>query len=362
MTRPVLYFLALLLAGCSKAPEPVTRTLQAYTSKVTVIVAPPSETQADSVVYLVRNHLQQNLESLDETFPKSDIAKINRTATTVRLPISMDTFRILDLGQYYSRLTDGFFDFTMGPVAYLWGFKQAVPPPRPPTDEALYAALERTGMDKIQLFDDNSIAITSPGARIALGPLRPAYAIDLAVVDLRRRGYPNLYLETEQVARCLGSPGTGQDWTYPVITPSERTVGVLALDAVNAPAVAWVSRQDQTLTVRGETFCSYINPHTGRPANSVDYVLVTGPTATKCAALAQAILIAGVDRASRFLSRFPGYDILVMPNREGNDLMMTSGLAERWTAEEAGLATRFMPPPSPATDEDVLIQSGTDME
>ena len=76
----------------------------------------------------------------------------------------------------------------------------------------------------------------------------------------------------------------------------------------------------------------------------------------------QIAAIAGVDRASRFLSRFPGYDVLVMPKREENDLLMTSGLAGRWTAAEADLATRFITLPSPATNEDELIQSGTDME
>lgn len=332
--QALLLAATLAAAGCGQPPEPATATLSVHTDTATLTVAPPGHEQIDAIAYLVREHLAQNLRQLDETHPASDIAKINRTATTVRLPISTDTFRILDLGQYYSRLTDGFFDYTLGPVAYLWGFKQPLPPDQAPTEELLYDTLGRTGMDKVQLFDDNSIAITSPGARIELGPIREAYAVDLAVVDLRRRGYDGLRLACGQAVRALGTSLGGTSWTHRIVLADGTGIGVLRLDPDTAPAAAWVSLDDHALVVGGRPVSMYLNPATGRPADRLRLVAVTGPTATKAMALAQAVLVAGLDRAAAFLPRFVGYDLLTVDAATG-DVRITPGMADRFAAASA---------------------------
>ncbi|MCO5061805.1 MAG: FAD:protein FMN transferase [Kiritimatiellae bacterium] len=62
-----------------------------------------------------------------------EIGKVNRMAGEYRLHISFDTFRALDLADYYGKLTGGAYTFTTAALRDLWGFTTNRPTNSHPT-------------------------------------------------------------------------------------------------------------------------------------------------------------------------------------------------------------------------------------
>ncbi|HMP73101.1 MAG TPA: FAD:protein FMN transferase [Kiritimatiellia bacterium] len=324
--RPIIspLLLALLLAACSR-PEPEVLVIELPRIAAQLHVAPSVQDTAGPALIAARDQLLHTLNALDETRPDSEIARINRTAGSVRLPISRNTFRLLDLGHYYSRLTDGLYDYTMGPVANLWGFKQPAPPANPPSEVVLFERLEATGMRHIQIFTDGAIAMTSPQVRIELGAIREAYAVDLAIVELRRQGYSRLFLHAGRAARQLDTPDPAHPWIHPIVTTDGLHLGDLRIPEAH-PALAWQSLHDETLLLAGQTISGLINPRTGRPADQGAFALAASTTSTRAMILAQVALIAGPDRTSSLFPLFDGVELLYLPLDPREPLRITPAL------------------------------------
>ncbi len=321
----VLAVILLAAAGCSR-PEPVEQAIVigGVTGAVSVAITDLADTEAliDQAVGSIRS----SILLLDDRYPDSEIAKINRVATSVRLPVTQSTFRALDLGRHYSAATAGLFDYTLGTVQYLWGFNRAVPPIAAPTPAVLSDVLNSTGIDNVTLFDDGAIAITSPRCRIQLGRYLYAYAVDVAIVAARRQGYRGLRLSLDGAARTHGVPAPESAWTTTLsMTKPDRTIGTFT-HSVNLPAVVALGLYDHTVTIAGVEYSSIIDPETGKPAEGVLFAAAAGPLASRSHALAEAAIIGGRERISRILTQSPDYELAMVEASDPATLLVTAGM------------------------------------
>lgn len=318
------------LAGC-RDPGPRHATLDVRGQPAHLQVASGPRDQLPLAVGLAGKTLIAAHDSLDPRRAESDIAKINRVANMVRLQISYNTFRVIDLAHHYGELTGGAFDITAASLEALWGFG-AKPPTEVPDDEVLEATLLGVGSDKLQVFDQGSVALTTPLTRIGLGDLLPAYAVDLAIIELRRSKVEGALLQWGRAVRALGEPAPGQTWTTDIPHPfeGELPLGRLALARPGA-ALVLVHLYDRSVTLDGHTYGHVIDPRTGRPVEDTVLAAVLGPTATQAHALARALVVLGVERGATILPEFPRYEVLVIPNRKPVEAWMTPGFADRFT-------------------------------
>ena len=61
----------------------------------------------------------ENRMSINSEEP-SQITHLNEASGSHSVELSEDTFQVLERGLYYSKLTDGRFDITIGPIVKLW--------------------------------------------------------------------------------------------------------------------------------------------------------------------------------------------------------------------------------------------------
>lgn len=280
-------------------------------------------------------------DTLDPRGSGSDIAKINRVANMVRLQVSYNTFRIIDLAHHYGELTGGAFDITAAPLEALWGFG-AKPPEEAPPEEIIEAARLGVGSDKLQIFDQGSVALTTPLTRLGLGDMIQAYGVDLAILEMRRQHVPGALLHWGRSHRALGNAAAGHPWTALVPHPFEegRNLGEVLLLPPGAALVV-VCLYDRSVTLEGTRYGHVIDPRTGRPARGTALAAVSGPTATQAHALARALVVLGIEEGSSILQDFDRCEALVVPDRKPLEAWMTPGLASRFTADaSAGVAIR----------------------
>jgi len=292
-----------------------------------IAIAQAHPHQLGLAVGLAQVTLSNTLHELDAERPDSDLSKLNRVASTVRLQVSQNTFRVIDLAIHYAGLTGGAFDITAAPLHDAWGFGVVPAPDAPPSPELLEASRKGVGAENVQLFDQGSIAYTTPMTRLALGDLAPAYAVDLAIVEMRRRGIGGALLAYGPAVRALGESAPERPWYTDLEHPFLATQSLGRVDLRGGAALVAINLYDQTVTLGGRTFGHILDPRSGQPVEDTVLVAVRGPTATKAYALAYALAVLGVQDGAGILAEFPRYEALAVPNRAPLQVWQTRGFA-----------------------------------
>ena len=178
--------------GCSRKPDFIEQTFPAMGTAASVRVPagdPQSLRRASHTVQTIAARLHALIDVYN---PESEISKVNRIASSVRMPISRDTHRLLELTLHYGELTDGVFDITVAPLALMWGFGGGPVPSEPLSPELTMAALAGVGREHIQLHEDGVLSLNSPYTKISLSGAAQGYAVDLSIVEIRQEGIPSV--------------------------------------------------------------------------------------------------------------------------------------------------------------------------
>ena len=121
------------------------------------------------------------LSDLEGTFsifvPASDISRLNLAAGREWVPVSAHTQRILELSIFYSRLSGGCFDVTVGPLVKAWGFSGGKRPDKPPDAEIIRQIMKRVGWEHLAL-SNNAARLDAAAASVDLGGIAKGYAVE----------------------------------------------------------------------------------------------------------------------------------------------------------------------------------------
>lgn len=319
---------AAALAACEKAPQPVERAIVVKDRTARIRLAASDAPGWVTLYGTTQRMMQRVADSLDANDAGSDVAKINRIGNDARIQIAHDTFRLLDLARHYAELSDGAYDFTIAPVAWLWGFEGGPAPTNEPPADLVQAALLGVGAGHLSLFDNSSAALTHPQARISVAALADGYAADMALVEARTKGIRNACVEIGRSARALGSARADAAWDIPLRDPffTNGILGRLVLG--DGVAFSSAALRDRTVAIGDRTFGHILNPRIGEPAHGTALAVVAGPIATKCSALAQALVVVGAGGASAVVARFERCEALIVPDAQPLEIWMTRGFAQ----------------------------------
>lgn len=329
----MLLSLVLLTACGQQAVLTSEIGVNAYTG--TVAVTENNAVQLAESVDIAYNTMNRVVHLLDSRDPKSEISRINGIANSARWPIPSDMFRIIDLINHYSRETDGALDVTLSSVAELWGLHSGVPPDEPPAQDLIDGALKGTGQKNVILSDDGTIAFYSPLTRLDLDSMALSYAVDLSVVNLRRRNITNALVRLGPSSRALGRENPGASWSVSIPDPWSATQFLGTVSLPHGTALATSRPFEKTITIGQRTYSHILDPFNGRPVQGTAEAVVLGPTATMANALAQALVVVGLEKAPEILDRFPRCEALIVPDRKPLEIWMTEKFAAQFHADPA---------------------------
>ncbi len=335
-------------AGCSRRPY-IEWDVEVYNVTGVVRIANFDKEYEDTAWDSLFNTANRLLPKLDPKNKDGDIAAINGLQEDARWPAPVDVFRLLLLANYYSGFTDGAFDITVAPLRSLWGVESRTPPAEPPDEEAILATLPSVGAKLLNLGDDGTVSFASPIAGIHLGPLTDAYVVDSSIVLMRGYGATNVYVKLGTARRAAGRPKAKTYWTEPIPDPAGSTNSIGRVDLRGNSSVVILQRRDSLFRIGDEYFSTQFDPRTGRPATGTALVVVIGPTCTKSSALAQALLVSGLDGAPGLLGKFPRHDALIIPEETPTTAWMSKGFADRFVEEPGFSLTKKVIETLPAT-------------
>jgi len=310
------------LAGCSFQPD----------EEIWEISGPVFGTRYHISVVLPEDHdrleslakgIDEALEGVDASMSTwredSELSKLNRREDqSAWIPVSDGLFEVLTRADEISRLTDGAFDVTIGPVVNLWGFGPDARPEQIPSEEELARALAKTGYEHLSLQADPPAVKAAIPQYIDLSAIAKGYGVDVVARYLDSEGIAAYLVEIGGEIRTHGQKPDGSVWRLAIEQPvegAEHTVNSI----VSLPSRAMATSGDYRhyYESEGRRFSHTIDPDTGQPiAHHLASVTVIADDSMTADALATGFTVMGYERASALATRenIPAYFIIRTEN------------------------------------------------
>ena len=188
--------------------------------------------------------------------------------------------------------------------------------PRTPSDEELAAARARTGMNLVELFEeDHSVSLKADRVQIDLGAIGKGYAVNRMMAVLVDWSIERALVHGGRSSiLALGAPPPG-----PAVGDARGWKLSICKDAGESPALGYVYLKDRSLSGSASPKGSphIVDPRTGRMAevNRDAWVLADTGAISDC--LSTAFVVMSADEVADYCKKHPAVSTLILPKEEG---------------------------------------------
>lgn len=243
--------------------------------------------------------------------PASELNALARNAVGRPVRVSEDLFVMLQAAQEVSRLSDGAFDITCGPLIQLW--REARKTRKLPSPEQIDTASRLVGWQKVKLDPANrTVQLDLAGMKLDLGGLAKGYAGDQVIKVLRENGIHNALFEFGGDIVVSDAPPGKEGWMVEIVAEKEGEEGKI-IPLANA-AISTSGDLEQYVTIDGKRYSHIVDPRTGLGTTDRALVTVIGPNGLTTDPLTKTGSVMG-QKARELEKAFPGTRIMVRTAR-----------------------------------------------
>ena len=323
--------LCLLLASCSVQQKTLTGHAFALDTIVELKIYSYSSKGSDRLIQGAFDRLTalENLLSLHVA--GSDIDNLNRSAGIAPVIVSDVTYGVLEDSIRFSRLTDGLFDVTAGPLIDLW----AIDPPdgHYPTQNELDATLPLIDYQKILFFGGNAVQLQDAGMTVNLGAIAKGTIADEIKAYLLSQGVTSALINLGGNVLTIGSKPDGTSFVIGIQDPNSPRGSYLLRIHIDDTSVVSSGDYERFFEYEGETYHHILNPKTGFPAktNIKQVTIVTAESQT-ADGLSTSVLLLGVQKGIRLIESLDGVEAIFIT--KDHSIYFTPGLRDRYDVQE----------------------------
>jgi thiamine biosynthesis lipoprotein len=243
------------------------------------------------------------LEALLSNYrPSSELSRISREAGSSPVVTDPETFRFLERSLYWSRVSNGAFDITVGPLLRAWGFffHQG----NVPSQTQLNALRDKVGWKNIALDSETrTVSFTNHQAmELDPGSIGKGFAVDSVAKLLRNQGVTSAFISAGgSTLYAIGAvPGTAG---WPVDIPDPRHPGKIAASIqLKDTSLSTGACTEKFFIKNGHRYCHIFDPRTMRPVEGMLQTTVIDPSATDSDALSTVVFVLGPDGSRKLLA------------------------------------------------------------
>jgi thiamine biosynthesis lipoprotein len=285
---------------------------------------------ADKCVRAALEEIHKVDDLMSDFKSDSDIGRANAEADKQPVQVSESTFEVLQRSVEFSKLTEGAFDITVGPLVDL--FRTAKKTGAAPTQEQIAQAKTKVGYEKLELDGENrTVRFRVEGMRLDLGAIAKGYAVDKAIEAALRCGAIGAMVDLGGNIRCFGAPPKGRDhWLIGVQDPNSAIEGIgggrllLTLKITDA-SIATSGDYQQFALIAGKRYSHILDPHTGWSAEGLSSVTIITDNATDADALSTAVSVMGMDMGLALIEKLPHTEAIFVTSGPKYEITKTPG-------------------------------------
>lgn len=266
--------------------------------------------------------IDQRLETVNDQMstwrPQSELSRFNQSPAGDWFPVSSDTAQVVAAAIETSRATDGAFDVTAGPLVNLWHFGPDTTSLDLPTDEAIDAARQLVGYEKIAVrHDPPALKKQLDDIYLDLSAIAKGYGVDVIAEYLESQSITNYLVEIGGEVRASGVRPDGKVWMVAIESPVVEVRRLHTALPLKNQALATSGGYRNYYEIDGQRYSHTIDPRTGRPiAHQLASASVIAPTAMEADAWATAFMVLGPDEGYNIAEEL-GLAVLLIESENG---------------------------------------------
>jgi len=321
-----IVLLAVSLSFC-KGNKPVFENFTGFAQGSTYSIVYDNKKNLDPTE--IRKKVDKILQDFDNSLSlyndSSIISRINRNEDAVPDSFFTEVFR---KSVIISKMTDGAFDITVGPLVRAWGFGPEAY--KSFTEAKRDSLLKLVGMGKVSLIKGRLIK-SDPRMRLDFNAIAQGYSVDVICRFFDSLGIKNYLVEIGGEVKAKGTKA-GELWRIGIDKPVDNnmTPGQLlqAILKMTDKAISTSGNYRKFYIENGVKYSHHVDPRTGYTTKNT--LLSVSIIADECAmadGVATGCLVMGKEKAIEFISMHPELEAYMIYSDE-------NGNFKTWTSEK----------------------------
>ena len=317
--KKIVIFISLILmifiVGCSTkdVDEPISRTeiIMGTTVGVTLY-----ENGSEEVLDKVFKRVQEieNLVSINKE--ETEIDKLNENAGISPVKLSDTSFEIIEKALYYSKLSTGGYDLTVGPLVKLWNI--GLPEAKVPTQEEIDEVIKNIDYTKVVLNKDTKeVFLSQKGMLLDLGSIAKGYAADEIVKILKEENINSAIIDLGGNIYALGFKEGNKNWKIGIQNPFDNRGKIVGSLEVSNKTVVTSGVYERYIEQDGQTYHHILNPETGYPYETdIAGVSIIADKSIDGDALSTLVFTKGLEKGLELVENIDGVDAIFITNNK----------------------------------------------
>lgn len=319
LTIAFIFFL-LLLSGCSKKSDPISKTGFYFDTVISITIYDSSKEEVLSGCLELAGEYEDLLSVTEEG---SDIWKINHAGGEA-VTVSEETAFLLERALYYAKLTDGRIDPSIAPLSSLWNFSSRNSGTHTvPADEEIQKRLLHVDYHNIQI-EGTSVRLLDPEASIDLGFIAKGYIADKIKEYLIEEGIESAIISLGGNVLTVGDKPDHSPYIIGIQRPFGETGESMNSVSVSDLSVVSSGIYERYFEMDGHFYHHILDTDTGYPVeNELVGVTILSPSSLEGDALSTTCFLLGVEDGMQLISSLPDTEALFI-TKDG-ELVYTDG-------------------------------------
>ena len=325
----LLIFSLSILTSCSKnnkSSEPLSKSELLMGTVVTVSLYDSTNEEILNKVFNKVKELESIL-SINENGTLVD--KINEEAGINPVKVDDYTYTVVKKGVEYSKLSNGLFDISVGPIVKLWSI--GLPEAKVPTKQEIDEKLPLIGYSDIEINDaDKTIYLKRKGMMLDLGGIAKGYTADVISDILTEEGVNSAIINLGGNIFAHGKKPNGDEWKIGIQDPFSERGGIIGTLITSNKSIVTSGIYERYIEEDGIKYHHILSPKTGYPyENEIAGITIVSDKSTDGDALSTSVFAMGVEEGMNFVNSINGIDAIFIT--KDNKVYITDGLKNIFT-------------------------------
>lgn len=239
------------------------------------------------------------------TNESSEIYKINNASGNA-VEVSDDTITIIKKGIYYSEISKGAFDITIGSVSALWDFKSAEH--KIPSKKDIRDAKSHINYKDI-LINGNTVQLADSKTQIDVGALAKGYIADRLKEYLLENGVKHALINLGGNVLAIGSKADGSDFNIGIQKPFDESGEPITSVKISDHSIVTTGIYQRYFEQEEKIYHHILDPDTGYPCeNNLYSVTIITDSSLTADALSTTCFLLGYEKGMRLINQLDNVD------------------------------------------------------
>lgn len=320
----ILLIILILVSGCSKK-EPIKKSDFLLNTVVSVtIYDKPDEKILDKVF----NEIKNIEDKMSLHRQNSEVVKINKMAGKKAVKVSKETLDVIKKGIYFSKLTNGRFDITIGPLVSLWNIGSGNK--NIPSKEEIEKKLSLINYKDVSINSEKrEVYLKRKNMKIDLGGIAKGYVADRVKEILKDENVESAIINLGGNIYILGKKLNGEKFKIGIQDPNDDKNKPLGYVKVSNKSVVTSGIYERYFEKKDKRYHHILDINSGYPVrNNLAGLSIISDESIDGDGLSTSIFILGLDEGLEKINSLENIEAIFITR--DNKIYLSKGIKKKF--------------------------------